>query len=162
MAMRHVQQDDAVDAEAEQHGGGARRGGRQPLIRKPQPAEHDDQRQRRGQRSDRDQPHASEGDVEQRQNQRQRADRVENGLAAHDGLGFDGNAVAAGELDPERRQRLFVRLSRGARGAAADRRVDLAQPRVERARERRVVRRTARPGDDETAVAVFGHVSRRR
>ena len=48
---------------------------------KAQPAERDDERQRRGKRSHRDQPHASERDVEKRQDQRERADGVEDGLA---------------------------------------------------------------------------------
>ena len=81
--------------------------------------------------------------------------RVPDALALDDRFGLDGDAVAAGELHLQRRQRLVVVLCHApARARRGRRRPIVAQPRVERARELRVVGRPARLRDDQPAAAV--------
>jgi hypothetical protein len=62
--------------------------------------------------------------------------------------------MPAGDFDPQQRQRLVVRAGVRRWRLRANRRLDAFQPIGQRARERDVERRPARPGDDETAATV--------
>ena len=158
--MRDVQQDDTVDAEAEQHG--RRHRPRRPtasLIREPHSPQHHDQRERRGQRPDGDQPHASEGDVEQRQDERERTDRVENAIRVRtDGFGLDRNPVPPANSTRNggaHRSILGGSVTRAARIDAT-----MSRRRASRARENAAsYGGRLRAGDHQTAAAVVGDVS---
>ena len=86
----------------------------------------------------------------------ERADGVQDALALDDRFGFDRDAMAAGELDAQRRQRLVV----GRRAVLPRRRrpptaAIARKPGVERARELGVVRRARRPRDHQPAAAIL-------
>ena len=129
--MHDVEQHHPVDAEPEQHRGGCGRRRRQRGADQAEQAEHREQRQRGRQGADAEQPCAAEHDEQQRQDQRERHHAVHDAFAPDDRFGLDRDAMAAGELDLERRQRVFV----GWRGRS--RRGDVL-PRALEHREQRV------------------------
>ena len=157
--VRDIEQDDAVHAEAEQHGRGAGRGGRKLRAREAKGAQHEHQRQAGGQGSDGHEPHAAEHEIEKRENHDQGADGVPDALALDDRFGLDGNPVSAGELHLHRRTRLLVAVVAGLRSTAGRRARDLVQTRIEGLGEFDVEGRTPRPCDQQPAAAVFGDVA---
>ena len=124
--VRDIEQDDAVHAEAEQHGRGASGGRRKLRAREAKGAQHEHQRQAGGQGSDGHEPQAAEHEIEQRENHDQRADGIPDALALDDRFGLDGNPVSAGELHLHRRTRLLVAVLACLRRAAGSRSRDLA------------------------------------
>ncbi len=97
--------------------------------------------------------------IQQRQNQRQRSDRVQDAFALDDRLGFErdrwppANSTRSGGRgsSPPARSRV----------AATDCRLDRAQARVQRARERRVIRRAPGLRHHQTPLAVLRQVALR-
>ena len=153
-----IEQHDPVHAESEEHRRRRRRGGRQRRAGEPKRAENEHERDGGRQRSDGDQPQAAEHDEEQRQNQRQRADRVRDALAPDERFGFDAMrwppANSIGQRTALRRPRLRVR-----RAAQRPTRGSFVEPRGERPREVRVVRRASRLRDHQASPSVLGHVA---
>ena len=58
-----------------------------------------------------DQPRASEHEIQERQDERQRSERVDDAFAPDERFGLDGDSMAAGELDSQRRPRIVASLS---------------------------------------------------
>ena len=118
--MRDVQQHDAIDAETEQHGRRAGGRGRELRAGEPERAEHDE----RATAPDGSDPTATSQRLRKTMNSSgrisdERADGVPDALALDDRFGFHRDAMAAGELDPQRRLRLVVVAGILPRSAAA-------------------------------------------